>query len=58
LAAEKRLSSSVPTGCWADFVAARMDLTRRLHAIWPVGYTLQGPARDLLLTIALRGVVG
>lgn len=34
-----------------------LDLTRRMHAIWPAGHTLQGPAHDLL-AIALRSAVG
>ena len=53
----RAVTAELAAGTLVRLAVPGLDLTRRLHAIWPVGYTLQGPARDLL-TIALRGAVG
>ena len=53
----RAVTAELAAGTLVRLAVPGLDLTRRLHAIWPVGHTLQGPARDLL-TIALRSAVG
>ena len=52
----RTLTSELAAGTLVRLAVPGLDLTRRMHAIWPAGNTLQGPASDLL-AIALRSAV-
>jgi DNA-binding transcriptional LysR family regulator len=53
----RAVTAELAAGTLVRLSVPGLDLTRRLHAIWPVGHTLRRTARDLL-TIALRSAVG
>jgi DNA-binding transcriptional LysR family regulator len=48
------VTAELAAGTLVRLTVPGLDLSRRLRAIWPMGQTLRGPARDLL-AIALRG---
>jgi molybdate transport repressor ModE-like protein len=50
----RAVSTELADGTLVRVKVPDLDLSRLLRAVWPVGQTLRGPARDLL-TIALRG---
>jgi hypothetical protein len=52
----RAVTAELAAGTLVRLAVPGLDLTRRMHAIWPAGTTLQGPASDLL-TIALRSTV-
>jgi DNA-binding transcriptional LysR family regulator len=52
----RTVTAELAAGTLVRLAVPGLDLTRRMHAIWPAGNTLQGPASDLL-TIALRSAV-
>jgi DNA-binding transcriptional LysR family regulator len=52
----RAVTAELAAGTLVRLAVPGLDLTRRMHAIWPDGNTLQGPAGDLL-TIALRSAV-
>lgn len=49
----RAVTAELAAGTLVRLSVPGLDLTRRLHAIWPAGHTLGGPAGDLL-AIALR----
>ena len=53
----RAVTAELAAGTLVRLAVPGLDLTRRMHAIWPAGHTLQGPASDLL-AIALRSAVG
>jgi DNA-binding transcriptional LysR family regulator len=52
----RAVTAELAAGTLVRLSVPGLDLTRRMHAIWPAGNTLQGPASDLL-AIALRSAV-
>ena len=52
----RAVTAELTAGTLVRLAVPGLDLTRRMHAIWPTGSTLQGPASDLL-AIALRSAV-
>jgi DNA-binding transcriptional LysR family regulator len=52
----RAVTAELVAGTLVRLAVPGLDLTRRMHAIWPAGNTLQGPANDLL-AIALRSAV-
>ena len=52
----RAVTAELAAGTLVRLAVPGLDLTRRMHAIWPAGNTLQGPASDLL-AIALRSAV-
>jgi DNA-binding transcriptional LysR family regulator len=53
----RAVTAELTAGTLVRLAVPGLELTRRMHAIWPAGNTLQGPASDLL-AIALRSAVG
>lgn len=49
----RAVAAELAAGTLVRLAVPGLDLTRRLRAIWPTGYDLRGPTRDLL-AIALR----
>lgn len=50
----RAVTAELAAGTLVRLTVPGLDLTRQLHAIWPVGHQPRGQAADLL-TIALRG---
>jgi DNA-binding transcriptional LysR family regulator len=48
------VTAELAAGTLVRLTVPDLDLSRRLRAVWPMGQTLRGPARDLL-AIALSG---
>jgi DNA-binding transcriptional LysR family regulator len=52
----RAVTAELTAGTLVRLAVPDLELTRRMHAIWPDGSTVLGPAADLL-AIALRSAV-